>query len=210
MEPLKERISVRLPDSLYFLLQRLSKEIGLNVSEMLRQAIVAWLQELPEDTVPMPLRVPITRLAIQSKMGEIKNTRYIYHAKRKAQKMLKELDRELSLLDFPQHAIEYLRRLELELIEMVNGFDSFLEKETIIPPKTEDPEKPGRPEEASELEETHVERAYRQLDEIMAAREGEEDVDTEALNRYYETKYGMSHDEFKKRESVRARLEEGK
>lgn len=128
-EVLSERVSVRVPDSLYFLLQRLSKEINLNISEMVRQAVVAWLKGLPQTEIPLQLRIPITKLIVQSKISTIRDLRYLYHARAKAAETLKGLRTTRRIGRFPEHVCNLLEQYENDLIEIITGFDKGLKAE---------------------------------------------------------------------------------
>ncbi len=56
-QSLSNFLSVRVQPFLFELLSGMSKETGLSRSELVRAAIISWLRTLPEDELPLDLKI---------------------------------------------------------------------------------------------------------------------------------------------------------
>lgn len=128
IDRLEARLSLRLPDSLFSLLHKISLNTGLSVSELVRRAIVKWVCSAP-DELPLELKAPIARLDIQNTISLVKDIRFIYHKAREAEAMLRELKLETKRDRFPPHVIKVLESLEKAIAEKAERFDLWLRKE---------------------------------------------------------------------------------
>lgn len=128
IDRLEARLSLRLPDSLFGLLHKISLSTGLSVSELVRRAIIKWICSAP-DEFPLELKAPIARLDIQNTISLVKDIRYIYHKAREAEKALNELKIEAKRDRFPPHVVRVLESLERVIAEKCERFDLWLRKE---------------------------------------------------------------------------------
>jgi hypothetical protein len=121
-----EYLGLRLPFFLHNLITKMSKKIGISRSELVRTAIVTWMRTLPEQDLPLNLKIPVTRVLIDQQVGIITDLRYLYHARNRAKKAIRDLQIELKTGQFPSHAVSHLEKIEADIIEIVNSFDKVL------------------------------------------------------------------------------------
>lgn len=114
-------ISVRMPNTLFGLLKKISDSTGLSVSELIRRACTKYLLTAPED-LPLNLKAAITRLDIQTTISLIKDIRYCYHKLREADKQLARLQHN----NLPAHTINILAQLETDIQNKVKKLDQWL------------------------------------------------------------------------------------
>ena len=125
-QSLSDYLSVRVQPFLFNLLKGISKETGLSKSELVRAAIIMWLRSVPEDELPLNLRIRVSTLLVSDKVSLIKDLRFLYHARRKAEMMKRRLEVSRKTNEFPPHVVDYLSKLEDDLVEIVEDFDKAL------------------------------------------------------------------------------------
>lgn len=127
-QSLSDHLSVRVQPFLFGLLKGISRETGLSKSELVRTAIITWLRTVPEDELPLNLKIRVSTLLVSDKVSLIKDLRFLYHARKKAEMMKHRLEVSRKTQEFPPHTCAYLDKLESDLIEIVDDFDRGLMK----------------------------------------------------------------------------------
>ncbi len=125
-QSLSSYLSVRVQPFLFELLRGISKETGLSRSELVRAAIITWLRTLPEDELPLDLKIRVSTLLVSDKVSLIKDLRFLYHARRKAERMKLRLEVSRRDNEFPPHVVYYSGRLEDDRVSIVEDFDKAL------------------------------------------------------------------------------------
>lgn len=125
-QSLSDHLSVRVQPFLFSLLKGISRETGLSKSELVRTAVITWLKTVPEDELPLDLKIRVSTLLVSDKVSLIKDLRFLYHALKKAEMMKHRLEVSRRTQEFPPHVCDYLRMLEDDLIEIVSDFDKGL------------------------------------------------------------------------------------
>jgi len=114
-------LTVRMPNTIFGLLKKISDTTGLSVSELIRRACKQYILSSPEN-LPLDLKAAITRLDLQTTITIIKDIRYCYHKLREADKQLARLQHT----DLPGHTINILNKLETDIKNKVKKFDKWL------------------------------------------------------------------------------------
>jgi len=125
-QSLSDYLSVRVQPFLFNLLKGISQKTGLSKSELVRTAIITWLRTVPEDELPLGLKIRVSTLLVSDKVSLIKDLRFLYHARRKAENMKNQLEVSRRTSEFPPHVVDYLQKLEDDLVEIVGDFDKAL------------------------------------------------------------------------------------
>lgn len=115
-------ISLRMPNTIFGLLKKISNTTNLSISELIRRATKQYLLTAPED-LPLDLKAAITRLDINNTRNIIKDIRYIYHKTKEARRYLNQLKHNKHL---PPHTITILTELETTIQNKVTEFDKWL------------------------------------------------------------------------------------
>jgi len=114
-------LTVRMPNTIFGLLKKISDTTNLSISELIRRACKQYILNSPEE-LPLDLKAAITRLDLQTTITIIKDIRYCYHKLREADKQLAGLKH----LNLPAHTINILTSLETDIQNKVKKFDKWL------------------------------------------------------------------------------------
>ena len=123
---LSEWLGVRVQPFLFNLLKGISKSTGLSKSELVRTAVITWLRSVPEEDLPLDLKIRVSTLLVSDRVSLIKDLRFLYHARRKAEMMKRQLEVSRKTGEFPPHTCDYLGKLEDDLCSIVEDFDKAL------------------------------------------------------------------------------------
>ena len=118
-------LAVRMPNTIFGLLKRISEETHLSVSELIRRGVKQYLLTAPEN-LPLPLKTAIARLDINTTIDLIKDIRYIYHKLKEAETQLNNLNSKHLQNQFPPHTITILKELEHAITKKALKFDKYL------------------------------------------------------------------------------------
>lgn len=125
-QALSEWLGVRVQPFLFNVLKGISKSTGLSKSALVRAAIIAWLRTVPEEDLPLGLKIRVSTLLVSDKISLIKDLRFLYHARKKAEMMKRRLEVSRKTNEFPPHVCSYLQVLEDDLVSIVEDFDKAL------------------------------------------------------------------------------------
>ncbi len=123
----KTVVATRIKRSINALLENISKHTKIRKSALIRAAITQWLQNAPA-TLPLDLRIELTRANMERIVETIKNLRWTYHQARQANLHIHEMEKQQWL---PPHTAETIKKLENEILKMQQQLDDYLKQQYI-------------------------------------------------------------------------------